>query len=254
MQLSNVKSVIIGVGSAAAVIAITGAAAGSGVGAVFNLGETNKVNATSSLTGSTKHSMLSVTNNGAGSALSLQVGKGKAPLSVNSSAQVSKLNASLLGGLAASQFVQGGGQSRSFGFSMSASSTPKQINLLSVPDFGTLNVICASDGSGGSIADVDFMTGSRALDNFIAALGSSSSLGVSNYALTPQTNWSFGEVTSAGVRAIWSRHILRYSTGSGHSLTEHLATIDVMVAADPTNPATCDFDASAIIGPGVKGP
>src|SRR5215831_11254801 len=121
MQLGNLKSVIIGVGAAAAAIVITGAASGSGIGAVFNLGKTNTVNATSRLTGSTKHPMLSVTNNGTGTALSLQVAKGKAPFTVNSPVRVAKLNASLLGGLAASQFVQGGGQSRSFGFSMSTS-------------------------------------------------------------------------------------------------------------------------------------
>jgi hypothetical protein len=50
----------------------------SGVGAVFNLGKTNKVGATSTLTGSTGHQMLSVTNSGAGPALSLQVAKGRA--------------------------------------------------------------------------------------------------------------------------------------------------------------------------------
>jgi len=44
---------------------------------------------------------------------------------------------------------------------------------------------------------------------------------------------------------------LRYATGSGNSLTTHVATVDVMVAALSTD---CDFDASAIIGPGVKGP
>src|SRR5215469_9837678 len=121
MQFSNIKSILIGVGTAVAVIAITGAASGSGVGAVFNLGKTNMVNATSSLTGSTKHSMLSVTNKGAGTALSLQVAKGKAPFSVNSSARVAGLNVSLLGGLAASQFVQGGGKARSFGFPMATS-------------------------------------------------------------------------------------------------------------------------------------
>ena len=31
----------------------------------------------------------------------------------------------------------------------------------------------------------------------------------------------------------------------------HMATIDVMVDVDSTN---CDFDASAVIGPGVQGP
>ena len=54
MQLSNLKSVIIGVATAAAVIAITGAASGSGIGAVFNLGTANTVNATSSLKASTR--------------------------------------------------------------------------------------------------------------------------------------------------------------------------------------------------------
>src|SRR3974390_1562223 len=106
MQLSNVKSVIVGVVAAVAVIAITGAASGSGIGAVFNLGRTNTVNATSSLTGSTKHSMMSVTNNGGGTTLSLQVGRGKAPFNVNSNGRVANLNASFLGGLSAGQFVQ----------------------------------------------------------------------------------------------------------------------------------------------------
>src|SRR5215469_8795177 len=96
MQLSNLKSVLIGVGAAAAAIAITGAASGSGIGAVFNLGKTN---------------------NGTGTALSLQVAHTTPPFFVNSSARVPNLNASLLGGLGPSQFAQG--QLRSFGFTMS---------------------------------------------------------------------------------------------------------------------------------------
>src|SRR5215469_2141265 len=117
MQLSNLKSVLIGVGAAAAAIAITGAASGSGIGAVFNLGKTNTVNATSRLKGSTRHPMLLVTNNGTGTALSLQVAHTTPPFFVNSSARVPNLNASLLGGLGPSQFAQG--QLRSFGFTMS---------------------------------------------------------------------------------------------------------------------------------------
>ena len=245
MQLSTVKSVVIGVSAAAAVIAITGAASGSGVGAVFNLGRTNKVNATSGLTGSTKHSMLSVTNNGAGPALSLQVAKGKAPLSVNSSTQVAGLNASLLGGLAASQFVQGGGQSRSFGFTSAFNNATK--NLLRVPGFGTFIAICATGGG----AFVDLRTGSHSMDKFAASLNSNSGVGVAHEMLTPNSNFAVFSVSNTGVSAAWERMILRYTTGSGNSQITHIATADVMVDVGPT---TCDFDASAIIGSGVKGP
>src|SRR5215469_13518010 len=166
MQFSNIKSILIGVGTAVAVIAITGAASGSGVGAVFNLGETNTVNATSSLTGSTKHSMLSVTNKGSGTALNLQVGNGKAPFSVNSSGRVANLNASLLGGLAAGQFVQGGGQSRSFGFPMSTA-TDANVPLLSVPGFGTFMARCFGGSSGA--AEVTF-TPTHTMDELAAGI------------------------------------------------------------------------------------
>ena len=245
MQLSNVKPVIIGVSAAAAVIAITGAASGSGIGAVFNLGKTNKVNATSSLAGSTKRAMLSVTNSSTGTALSLQVRKGKAPFSVNSSGQVSKLNASLLGGLAASSFVQGGGQARSFGFTSTANNATK--NLLRVPGFGTFTAICATGGG----AFVDLMTGSHSMDKFAASLDDTSGVGVAHETLTPNANFAVISASNPGINAVWERMILRYTTGSGKSLTTHIATADVMV---DIGPATCDFDASAIIGPGVNGP
>src|SRR5437763_10244840 len=97
--------------------------AGTGVGAVFNLGKTNKVNAQSARTG-TAGRMLQVTNTntgasstaigatskgstgpaikasntGGGPALGLSVGAGKAPLTVNSTGKVAKLNADLLDG------------------------------------------------------------------------------------------------------------------------------------------------------------
>lgn len=248
MQISTIKSVVIGLGTAAAVIAVTGAASGSGVGAVFNLGKTNKVNATSSLTGSTKHSMLAVTNSGSGAALNLHVGRGKAPLSVNSSTRVANLNASLLGGLAASQFVQGGGQSRSFGFTMApTSSTPR--SLLSVPGFGTFMAQC--ENSGGTFADVTFATGSRAIDSFITTLDSASEVGVRNSPLPANDTFAIISSSVAGETVAWGRLMLRYTTGSGSSLITHVATADVMVAALSSS---CDFDASAIIGPGVKAP
>ena len=51
MQVSFAKGLMAGAAGAAVVLAITAAANGTGIGAVFNLGRTNKVNATSTLTG-----------------------------------------------------------------------------------------------------------------------------------------------------------------------------------------------------------
>jgi hypothetical protein len=239
MQLNTMKSVIIGVGSAAAVIALTGAAAGSGVGAVFNLGKTNKVGATSSLTGSTGHPMLSVTNSGTGPALSLHAGKGRAPLSVNSATRVPDLNASLLGGLAASQFIQGNGQSRSFGINMSTASNSTK-NLLSVPGFGTLSASCTS-ASGGS-ATVLLLTGSHPIDKFGVSVNSNSVSSVANSSLASGQEYVLASVSAGSVIGVWERMILRYSTGSGSSQATHLATAEIMLAASAT---ACDFDASA---------
>jgi hypothetical protein len=223
------------------VIAITGAASGSGVGAVFNLGKTNTVNATSGLAGSTGHPMLSVTNSGAGAALSLQVKAGKPPLSVNSSGQVARLNASLLGGLAAGQFVQGSGQSRSFGFTMSSTVFFAQRKLLAVPGFGTLNAVCGSGGGG--VANVDFMTGAHAMDRFTAAIATGSSVSLGDSPITANQDWLFADLSATGVSAVWEKVMLRYTTGSGGSLTTHTAALDVMANVNAT---TCDFDASAV--------
>ena len=89
------------------------ALAGTGVGAPFNLGKTNSVNALSSLVGSTASSMLKVDNNGAGTALDLQVGpsttppeqKTAAPMKVDSQAKVANLNADEIDGMDSSRFM-----------------------------------------------------------------------------------------------------------------------------------------------------
>jgi hypothetical protein len=82
------------------------ALAGTGVGATFNLGKTNSVNALSSLVGSTASSMIKVDNNGTGVAIDLQVGpsttppdqKAAAPMRVDSQALVTNLNADKIDG------------------------------------------------------------------------------------------------------------------------------------------------------------
>jgi len=54
MQISFGKGLIAGASGVALLLAITAAASGTGIGAAFLLGKTNKVNATSTLTGKAK--------------------------------------------------------------------------------------------------------------------------------------------------------------------------------------------------------
>jgi hypothetical protein len=78
------------------------ALAGTGVGGIFNLGQSNSVNATSTLTGSTAGPGLAVTNSstGAGAAgLSLTTAAGKPPLTVSNTTKATNLNADQLDGL-----------------------------------------------------------------------------------------------------------------------------------------------------------
>ena len=95
----------------------TTALAGTRVGATFNLGKMNSVGAISTLVGSTASSMLKVDNNGAGTALDLQVGpsttppeqKAAAPIKVDSQAKVANLNADELDGKDSSAFAPASG-------------------------------------------------------------------------------------------------------------------------------------------------
>lgn len=97
------KGALVGGVGAALMLLVTSAFAGSGVGGIFNLGQANSVNAPSTLKGSTGSPNLRITNTGSGSALALKVGSGKPPLTVNSDAKVSRLNADKLDGLTAAK-------------------------------------------------------------------------------------------------------------------------------------------------------
>ena len=82
--------------------------AGTGVGAIFNLGRTNTVGGTSTLTGTTAGAQLQVTNrstSASATGLSITVPKGRAPLRVSSTTQVPNLNASYLQGKRATDFL-----------------------------------------------------------------------------------------------------------------------------------------------------
>jgi hypothetical protein len=87
-------------------VAVT-ALAGTGVGATFNLGKTNTVNALSRLEGSTLNSMLKIDQNGSGTALNLEVQDpaNKPPMLVNSSTKVTNLNSDQLDGQDSTAFL-----------------------------------------------------------------------------------------------------------------------------------------------------
>jgi hypothetical protein len=102
------RGVVLGSLTSALVLGASAALAGTGIGGVFNLGQSNTVNNTTSLTGSSSGSQLLV-HNGAGLAAAFQSKAGSAPFSVNSSVQVALLNASLLGGHSSSYFLSSSG-------------------------------------------------------------------------------------------------------------------------------------------------
>jgi len=88
----------------------TTALAGTGIGARFDLGKTNTVDAVSKLVGSVAGPSLQIDNNltGAGAtAIDLQVEPGKAPMKVNSGTRVTNLNADRLDGKDSGQFAAG---------------------------------------------------------------------------------------------------------------------------------------------------
>jgi hypothetical protein len=89
----------------------TTALAGTGVGARFQLGQTNTVNAVTKLVGSVAGPSLQVDNNSAdasATALDLQVEAGKAPMKVNSETKVANLNADKLDGKSDTDFYAAG--------------------------------------------------------------------------------------------------------------------------------------------------
>jgi hypothetical protein len=96
--------------------------AGSGVGGVFNLGVSNTVNKVTALKGAATTPLLRVTNDGSGPALNLQVkNPGTAPivLDAESTGKVVNLNADMLDGKDASQFVSGKAAVTSYAIALS---------------------------------------------------------------------------------------------------------------------------------------
>ena len=126
------------------------ALAGTGAGAPFNLGQINRVDRLSGLVGRVGNgASLLIDNNSASSratALSLRVEPGRAPMRVNSSTRVNRLNADRLDGKSASQIGVNGLQ-RVAATSEDNSNSPKQQSV-ECPQ-GTVLVDSGYDMSGG---------------------------------------------------------------------------------------------------------
>jgi hypothetical protein len=246
MKLTFVKGVACGLVAAVALLTASSALAGTGPGAVFNLGRTNRVDATTGLTGSDVQAMLSVTNSGSGPALRLHVARGHAPLAVNSSTQVAGLNASLLGGLAATDFMQGGGQSRAYGFTLTNGQSRE---LLVIPGFGKLVADCETVEA---YAQVVYFNGPQAVDVFNNILSLNATAQVGNFSVPAGDHEEFAQAV-AEPNGQWAQLILRYRTGSGPDTAEHVATVTIGVDWNPSQ-FICDFDAIMTATPGYTTP
>src|SRR4051794_24410120 len=108
MQLGTVaKSAIASGLTTVGVIGATAAMAGSGVGGVFNLGQSNSVNGTSTLTGATTGPQLQVTNSSSAAqaaGIGVTTASGRPPFTVNRNVRVPNLNADMVDGYHASWF------------------------------------------------------------------------------------------------------------------------------------------------------
>ena len=172
---NHLRSGIVGGIVAGAVILAGSAVAGSGIGGVFNLGQSNTVNASSALSGATAGKQLIVANlgtagsssallgyakgtspaatfqnAGAGPAVSLLAGAGQPPFTTNSAYHVANLNADKLDGLDASAFAQGPGTQHFARREVIASGGSAWIGFLTVPGLGNLLTGCFSGPNGGA--------------------------------------------------------------------------------------------------------
>jgi hypothetical protein len=113
MRLGTTAARRAGLGAAVVLlgaVVVPPALGGSGVGAIFNLGRSNSVNAITTLTGKSTSRMLQITNSGTGSALQLTTKTNVAPMRVNSSVKVTNLNADKLDGVDSTGFVRASGE------------------------------------------------------------------------------------------------------------------------------------------------
>ena len=235
MQLSFGKGLMAGVAGAAVVLAITAASNSIGAGTAFILGQTNTVNATSTLTGHTPGPMLKVINSGSGTALDLHAASGHPPFSVNSATQVANLNASLLGGIGPAGFVHGGGHVVTAEVELTVGQT---VTLLNLPGYGTFSATCLTV----PLAEVDFTVGPDNIHLWTQDI-TGTSAGITEQDMTPGS----GLGLQTGVTAEQTQWTIQ--DASSPSLSGHLATVQTDEVVNGNNTSKCDFAAAAYAAP-----
>jgi hypothetical protein len=143
------KGVAFGAIACVVVLSASAALAGTGVGAVFNLGTANTVNSSTLLQGTTRGQQLRVVNSATGSGVAgvgIVTPSAVPPLAVSSSTKVGHLNADLLDGLNSTSFVFGGGRIVSARREATFSAAP--LVVLGVPGFGNVEATCELTGFG----------------------------------------------------------------------------------------------------------
>ncbi len=150
MKTRFILGVVVGAVVGGMTLASTAALAGTAIGGVFNLGQTNTVNASTVLRGTTKGQQLRVANgartgNGT-TGIGIHTAANEPPLAVDSKTKVNNLNADLLDGQTSAAFVAGGGSILSARREETIPGTPA--NVLAVPTFGTIEATCQLTGFG----------------------------------------------------------------------------------------------------------
>jgi hypothetical protein len=236
MQLSFGKGLMAGAVGVAGLLAITAAANGIGAGTPFLLGVTNTVNATSTLTGKTQGPMLNVTNSGSGTALNLHVGSGHPPFSVNSATKVANLNASLLGGIGPTGFVQGGGHVVTAEVELTVGQS--NVPLFNLPGYGKFSASCLTV----PFAEVDFTNGTNNVHLWTQDI-TGNSAGVSEQDMGPGS----GLGLQTGVTAEQTQWTIQ--DASSPNLSSHVASVQTDEAVNGNNTSKCDFSAVAYAAP-----
>jgi hypothetical protein len=148
MSAKFAKGLVVGAIAGGMILVASAAFAGTGIGAVLNLGTTNTVNARTLLQGTTRGPQLRVVNNAAAgtgvTGIGIHTAPNEPPLAVDSKVRVSNLNADLLDGQTSAAFVAGGGRITNAGIAPPISDTTSTV--LAVPTFGALEAICSQAG------------------------------------------------------------------------------------------------------------
>jgi hypothetical protein len=148
MSAKFAKGLVVGAIAGGMMLVASAAFAGTGIGAVLNLGATNTVNARTLLQGTTRGQQLRVVNNAATGAgvtgIGIHTAPNEPPLAVDSKTRVINLNADLLDGQTAAEFVVGGGHITNARVALPISDTPSTV--FAVPTFGRVEATCAQTG------------------------------------------------------------------------------------------------------------